>query len=160
MATPTPTSGAVLTVEDRLDIDAALAGFAAGIDENDPVTLGAVFTADATLDFGPAARAMGIDFPVLDGRQGIVDGVAVSVGPMDTVHLATNLRVLHAEGDGVRVTALVNAIHHPAGVRDRHCTMHNRYDMTFVRSDGVWRMSRLVIENRLWSGDPQVMLGA
>ena len=49
MATPTPTStsGAVLTVEDRLDIDAALAGFAAGIDENDPVTLGAVFTAGA-----------------------------------------------------------------------------------------------------------------
>ena len=75
-------------------------------------------------------------------------------------HTVTNLRVLHAEGDGVRVTALVNAIHHPAGVRDRHCTMHNRYDMTFVRSDGAWRMSRLVIENRLWSGDPQVMLGA
>ena len=42
MATPTPTSGAVLTAEDRLDIDAALANFAAGIDENDPVTLGAV----------------------------------------------------------------------------------------------------------------------
>ena len=93
MATPTPTSapipGAVLTVEDRLDIDAVLADFAAGIDENDPATLGAVFTADATLDFGPAARATGIDFPVLDGRQGIVDGVAVSVGPMDTVHIAT-----------------------------------------------------------------------
>jgi hypothetical protein len=38
--------------------------------------------------------------------------------------------------------------------------MHNRYGMTFVRADGTWRMSRLVIENRLWSGDPQVMLGA
>ncbi len=30
----------------------------------------------ATLDYGPAARAMVIDFPVLEGRQGILDGVA------------------------------------------------------------------------------------
>ncbi|GAA4937017.1 SnoaL-like protein [Actinomycetospora succinea] len=157
MATPISLD---LTADDRLAIEAALADFAAGIDENDPMILGPVFTADATLDFGPAARAMGIDFPVLEGRQGILDGVAASVGPMDTLHLATNVRVLHAEGDGLRVTASVNAIHHPRGVRDRHCTMHNRYDMTFVRSDAAWRMSRLVIENRFWSGDPQVMLGA
>ncbi|NMO88370.1 nuclear transport factor 2 family protein [Actinomycetospora sp. TBRC 11914] len=158
MATPTPT--AVLTAEDRLDLADTLAGFAAGIDERDPTTLGAVFTDDATLDFGPAARAMGIDFPVLEGRQGILDGVAASVGPMDTLHTASNVRVLHADGDGVRVTALVHAIHHPPGVRDRHCTMHNRYDMTFVQTDAGWQMSRLVIENRFWSGDAQVMLGA
>jgi hypothetical protein len=160
MSTPGPISSALLTVEDRLDIDVALANFAAGIDENDPVLLGSVFTTDATLDFGPAARAMGIDFPVLEGRQGIVDGVAASVGPMDTVHMATNVRVLDADGDGFRVAALVNAIHHPPGDRTRHCTMHNRYDMTFVRPDGAWRMSRLVIENRSWVGDPGVMLGA
>jgi hypothetical protein len=157
MATPLPTRA--LTADDRLDIAAALADFAAGIDEHDPAILGPVFTDDATLDFGPAARAMGIDFPVLEGRQGILDGVAASVGPMDTLHRVTNVRVLHAEADGFRVTALVQAIHHPPGVRDRHCTMHNRYDMTFVRSEGAWRTARLVIDNRFWSGDPQVMLG-
>jgi hypothetical protein len=59
MASSTPTLGNVLTAEDRLDIEDALARFAAGIDENDPTTLGSVFTTDA-LDFGPAARAMGI----------------------------------------------------------------------------------------------------
>ena len=160
MASPTRTSSATLTTADRLDIQAALAGFAAGIDENDAATLGSVFTADATLDFGPAARAMGIDFPILAGRQGILDGVAMSVGPMDTLHSATNIRVLDGDGDGVRVTAIVNAIHHPAGDRERHCSMHNRYDMTFVHTPEGWQMSRLVIENRFWSGDPQVMLGA
>jgi hypothetical protein len=154
------TSTTVLTAEDRLDIEAVLACFAAGIDENDPTILGPVFTTDATLDFGPAARAMGIDFPVLEGRQGILDGVAMSVGPMDTLHSATNVRVLGGGGDGVRATAVVNAIHHPAGVRERHCTMHNRYDMTYVRTEAGWQMSRLVIENRFWDGDPQVMLGA
>ncbi len=160
MSTRNPTADTVLTTEDRLDIAAAISGFAAGIDENDPAVLGSVFAPDATLDFGPAARAMGIDFPVLTGRRGIVEGVAMSVGPMDTLHTATNVRVLGSDDDGVRVTAIVQAIHHPPGVRDRHCTMHNRYDMTFVLRDAAWQMSRLVIENRFWSGDPQVMLGA
>jgi hypothetical protein len=145
---PTATTGTALTAEDRLDIAAAISGFAAGIDERDPALLGSVFTTDATLDFGPAARAMGIDFPVLVGRQGILDGVAVSVGPMDTLHSATNVRVLGPDGDGLGVTAVVHAVHHPAGDPDRHCSMHNRYDMTFVRSGACWQMSRLVIENR------------
>lgn len=160
MTSSTTTPGATLTADDRLDIAEAVAGFAAGIDENDQALLGSVFTADATLDFGPAARAMGIDFPVLQGRQGILDGVAASVGPMDTLHRATNVRTLGPDGDDVRVTALVQAIHHPAGARDRHCTMHNRYDMSFRRTAEGWQMARLVIENRFWSGDPQVMLGA
>jgi hypothetical protein len=82
------------------------------------------------------------------GHPGL-GGVAMSVGPVDTLHSATN----------VRVAATVHAIHHPAGVRDRHCSMHNRYGMTFVRTAAGWRMSRLVIENRFWTGDPQVMLG-
>lgn len=155
----TPTLGNVLTADDRLDIADALTRFAAGIDENDPATLGSAFTTDATLDFGPAARAMGIDFPVLEGRQGILDGVAISVGPMDTLHSATNVRVLDGDSGTVRVTAIVHAIHHPAGVRDRHCSMHNRYDMSVVRTAAGWQMSRLVIENRFWTGDPQVMLG-
>jgi hypothetical protein len=158
--TSTPTSAGPLTAEDRLDIAAALAAFATGIDEDDPATLGPVFTADATLDFGPAARAMGIDFPVLEGRQGILDGVAVSVGPMDTLHSVTNVRVLDGDAAGVRATAVVHAIHHPAGIRDRHCSMHNRYDMAFERTTSGWQVARLVIENRFWSGDPQVMLGA
>jgi hypothetical protein len=54
---------------------------------------------------------MGIDVPVLDGRQGIVDGFAVSVGPMDTVHIATNLRVLYAEGDGARAPGSCRSAH-------------------------------------------------
>ena len=42
------TSTTVLTAEDRLDMGAVLACFAAGIDENDPSILGPVFTTDAT----------------------------------------------------------------------------------------------------------------
>jgi hypothetical protein len=38
--------------------------------------------------------------------------------------------------------------------------MHNRYDMSFARTTVGWQMSRLVIENRFWTGDPQVMLGS
>jgi hypothetical protein len=30
----------------------------------------------------------------------------------------------------------------------------------FERTTTGWQMARLVIENRFWSGDPQVMLGA
>jgi SnoaL-like domain len=159
MTGSTPTLGSVLTAEDRLDIEDALARFAAGIDENDPTTLGSVFTADATLDFSPGGSRHGHRLPCTRRPPRHPRRRRDERRPMDTLHSATNVRVLEGDENAVRVAAIVNAIHHPAGVRDRHCSMHNRYDMSFVRTTAGWRMSRLVIENRFWTGDPQVVLG-
>ena len=71
---------------------------------------------------------------------------------MDTLHSATDVRVL----DGDR-----NAVRHgrrqrhppPAGDRDGHCSTHNRWAMSIERTASGWQMSRLVIENRFWTGD-------
>lgn len=148
----------VLTVADRLDIVDALYRLGGGIDANDPALLGSAVTADAVVDFGPAARAMGIDFPVLNGRTALVSAITASVGLLDTTHTVSNPRVL-ADGSGVRLTAIVEAAHFIPGDHARRCIMKNRYTADVAREDGVWRLARLTVDCAWYDGNPSVLLG-
>jgi len=61
----------------------ALYRFAAGIDFNDADLLTSAFAENAVADFTPSATKLGIEFPVLEGRESIVR-VTNSVAQLDT----------------------------------------------------------------------------
>ncbi len=116
------------------------------------------FTEDAVLDFRPAAKACGLDVPLMEGRSMITGIIMNPATLIDTTHVVTNARV-EVTGDEARLTALVEAQHLPRDDHSRHALLKNFYDVDAVRSDGLWRMRRLTIENIWFTGDPQVVTG-
>ena len=78
------TIATTLDTANRFDIADALYRLGAGIDENSAELLESAVTADALIDFGLAARSMGIDGPVLMGRDAIVSTLTAAVGLLDT----------------------------------------------------------------------------
>ncbi len=116
------------------------------------------FTDDAVLDFRPAAKACGLDVPLMVGRAMITDIIMNPATLIDTTHVVTNARVQVTE-DAARLTALVEAQHLPRGDHSRHALLKNYYDVDAVLVDGLWRMSRVEIENVWFTGDPQVIGG-
>ena len=145
--------------EDRLDIADALYRLGVGIDAADEALLASAFTADAVADFGPAARSMGVDFPVLTGQAAIASTLAATVGQLDTTHAVSNPRAT-ADGDGrVILRALVEAAHVPPGDHARRCVMHNRYVAEMRRAGNAWRIARLGVTCAGFEGDPRVLLG-
>src|SRR5204862_3981385 len=71
---------------DRYEIADALHRFAFGLDHGDADSLASTLMEDCVLDFRPAARKLGLDFPKLTGRQAIVDALIPLLGPLDTSH--------------------------------------------------------------------------
>ena len=69
---------------DRYEIVDTLHRYAFGLDHGDADSLASAFTEDCLLDFRPAGRKLGIDFPRLTGRQAIVDALLPLLGPLDT----------------------------------------------------------------------------
>lgn len=147
-----------LSTDDRLDIVNALYVLGAGIDENSAPLLESAFTSDALVDFGPAGRAMGIDFPALTGREAIVSTLTSTVGLLDTTHTVTNPRI-QLEGDRVILKAIVEAQHLPPGDHSRKCLMKNRYTAEVRRDQGTWRVAWLEVQNAWFEGEPNVLLG-
>jgi hypothetical protein len=149
---------AALSADDRLDIVDALHRLAAGTDENSAESLEAAVAADAVVDFGPAARAMGIDFPVLTGRDAVVSTLAATVGLLDTTHVVSNPRIEDGAGR-VLLKAFVEAAHFPPSDRSRRCVMKNRYTAEVRREGGRWRLAAVAVRCAWFDGDPAVLLG-
>lgn len=147
-----------LTTADRLAIADALYRLGAGIDENSAELLESAVTADAAIDFGPAARTMGIDFPVLTGRDAIVSTLTATVGLLDTTHVVTNPRFL-VEGNRVVLKAIVEAAHFPPNDHSRRCVMKNRYTAEMRQEGGLRRIATLDVQCAWFDGDPAVLLG-
>ena len=116
------------------------------------------FTEDAVLDFRPAAKACGLEVPLMVGRPMITEVIMNPATLIDTTHVVTNPRV-EVTGDAARLTALVEAQHLPRGDHSRHALLKNLYDVEAVRHDGLWRMRRVDIENVWFTGDPSVIVG-
>ena len=57
---------------DRYEIADALHRFAFGLDHGDADSPASTLTEDCVLDFRPAGKKLGLDFPKLTGRQAIV----------------------------------------------------------------------------------------
>lgn len=144
------------TAADKLAVVEALYRFAAGIDLRDNVLLASAFAVDAVSDFRPAAAKAGFEYPVVEGRDTIVNALSTSLGGLDTTHSVSNPRVSF-DGDKAHLEALVEAQHVPSSDPAQHYLMKNRYDVDLIRQDDLWVIQRVTIDNVWRSGDLAVL---
>lgn len=141
---------------DKLAVVETLYRFAAGIDLRDRDLLASAFAEDAVSDFRPAAAKAGFEYPVLEGRETIIEALSTSLRSLDTTHSVSNPRV-RVDGDVAHLEAMVEAQHVPSHDHTRHYLMKNRYDLELVRAGRSWVIQRVTIDN-VWSdGDPSVL---
>ena len=145
---------------DRYEIGDALHRFAFGIDHGDADSLVSALTEDCVLDFRPAGKKLGLDFPKLDGRKGIIDALIPLLGPLDTSHTASNLQI-EISHDSATLYGYVLAQHFMPreGPRPRteNALLMNRYDCELVRDGQKWRFRKMVIDNAWAEGNPEIL---
>jgi hypothetical protein len=138
--------------------------WAKALDEGDAAILDHLLTDDVVVDLTPATTKIGLDFPVLTGKDVVIPNMIGAVGPLDTMHMVSNVTYRTAD-DGWVIEAYALAQHFLPGegpdvTKTRHAFMGNTW--TFhVRSttDGP-RVSRFVMDCRWMEGDPWVLLAA
>ena len=143
---------------DQLAVAQALYQYAAGIDLRDSALLASALTHDAVSDFGLAAAKVGFEYPVLQGRDSIVQALMTSLSPFDTTHSVNNPRVA-IDGDKAVLDALVEAQHVLKTDHARHYLMKNRYDVWLVKQEETWLIQHIIVDNVWRAGDPSVMAG-
>jgi hypothetical protein len=146
---------------DRTEIADALYRYAAGLDLGDADLLSSAFTEDVIFDFTSAASKIGIQFPVLSSRDVVVQTLIAVLGPLDTSHSLSNLRMT-ISGETAALKAYVLAQHFSPGEgprpdSSRHALLMGRYDADLVRDAEMWRISRLTIDTIWFEGDPTVV---
>jgi len=141
---------------DKLAVIDALYRFAAGIDLRDNDLLSSSLAKDAISDFGPAGKKVGVEFPILQGRENIVAMLTSALSNIDTTHSVTNPRV-SLNGDQAVLDALVEAQHLPSDDHTRHFLMKNRYDVELIKQDQAWVIQRYTVDNVWRTGDPTVL---
>src|SRR2546423_2359755 len=95
---------------DRYEIADALHRYALGLDHGDADSLASTLTEDCVFDFRPAGKKLHLDFPLVTGRQAILDSVLPLIGPLDTSHTATNLQI-ETSDDSATLSAYVMSQH-------------------------------------------------
>ncbi|WP_310726157.1 nuclear transport factor 2 family protein [Streptomyces sp. N2A] len=159
-AQPGATPPRVAELRDRAEIADALYRFALGQDLKDEDLFASAFTADAELDFRPAAARWGGKPPVMSGRDTIVSTIlAMFTGRVNTTHQVTNVRI-SIDGDTARLTALVEAQHLLIDAPDTHALLKNPYTVDLIRDGSRWLIRRMHIENTWLTGDPLAIFGA
>jgi hypothetical protein len=145
---------------DRYEIADALHRFAFGLDHGDADSLASALTEDCVLDFRPAGKKLGLDFPKLTGRQAIVDALIPLLGPLDTSHTVNNLQIEIGE-DSATLYCYVLAQHFMPrqGCRpgSENALLMNRYDCELVRDGEKWRCKRMTIDNVWAQGNPEIL---
>jgi len=157
------TSATLANLIDRAAITDTLHRYAAGLDLNDADLLASSLTEDAVVDLGPAMRRIGYDFPPLAPRNTVVTTLIGAVGPLDSSHSISNVRIT-LEGDSATVLAYAQAQHFKPGsgsdpAVSRHALMMNRYTASMVRDGEQWRIRHLDIANAWFEGDVLMLLG-
>jgi ketosteroid isomerase-like protein len=150
---------AVGDLQDRLDVIDTLYRFAAGLDEKDAELFASVWAEDAVHDFSAGARALGMEFAPVVGRDAIVSTFIAALEPHTTSHFVTNPRVT-VDGDTAKAYTLTQATHLTRPDHDKRITAINHYEVDLERQDGRWVITRLVINNVWWTGDVSVLTGA
>jgi hypothetical protein len=145
---------------DRYEIADAMHRYAFGLDHGDADSLASAFMEDCALDFRPAGRKLGIDFPQLTGRQAVVDTLIPFLGPLDTTHTASNLQI-EINGDTASLHAYMMSHHFMPREGSRrgseNALLMNRYDCELVRDGQKWRFKRITIDNAWMQGDPEIL---
>ena len=149
----------VRELQDRTEIVDALYRFALGQDRKDAELFASAFSADAELDFRPAAASWGATPPPMHGRDTIVNTIlALFDGRVDTTHQITNPRVA-LDGDTAQLTALVEAQHLLSADHATYALLKNPYVVELVRDGRRWLIHRMRIENAWYRGDPVAIFG-
>ena len=145
---------------DHYEIADALHRFAFGLDHGDTDSLASALTEDCLLDFRPAGRKLGLDFPKLTGRQAIVDALVPLLGPLDTSHTVSNLQI-EVNEDSATLYGYVMAQHFMPRQGPRpgseNALLMNRYDCELTRDGQKWRFTRMVIDNAWAQGNPEIL---
>jgi hypothetical protein len=145
---------------DRYEIADALHRFAFGLDHGDADSLSSALTEDCVVDFRPAGKKLGIDFPKLSGRQAILDAIIPLLGPLDTSHTASNLQIEIGE-DSATLYCYVMAQHFMPREGSRpgaeNALLMNRYDCELVRDGQKWRFRKMTIDNAWAQGNPEIL---
>jgi hypothetical protein len=146
-------------LRDRTEVIDALYRFGLGQDLHDRELFASAFSADAELDFRPAAAKAGIESDLMAGRDTIVDTIfGLFADRVDTTHVVTNPRV-QVDGDTARLTAIVEAQHLLKADHTRHALLKNLFDTELVRDGARWTMRRIRIDNVWYTGEPKVIFG-
>ena len=145
---------------DRYEIADALHRFCFGLDHGDADSLASAFTEDCVFDFRPAGKKLQLDFPVMTGREAILDSVLPLIGPLDTSHTASNLQI-EISDDSATLSAYVMSQHFMPREGARrgadHALLMNRYDCDVVREGQKWRLKRITVSNAWAQGDPEIL---
>ncbi|APB00205.1 nuclear transport factor 2 family protein [Nocardia seriolae] len=160
LATPANDAAAVAAeLRDRAEITDALYRFALGQDRKDAALFASAFTADAELDFRPAAARWGGEPPVMGGRDAIVSAIlAMFTGRVETTHQVTNPRIA-VDGDTARMSALIEAQHLLIDDHGTFALLKNPYELELVRDGERWLIHRMRIENTWYLGEPKAIFG-
>jgi len=147
-------------VFDRHEIADTLHRYAFGLDHGDADSLASTLTEDCILDFRPAGKKLGLEFPKLTGRQAIVNSLLPLLGPLDTSHTVSNLQI-EISGDSATLYAYVMAQHFMPREGSRpgseNALLMNRYDCELVRDGEKWRFKRVIIDNAWAQGNPEIL---
>jgi hypothetical protein len=145
---------------DRYEIADALHRYCFGLDHGDADSLASALTEDCALDFRPAGKRLNLDFPLINGRQAILESVLPLIGPLDTSHSATNLQI-EISDDSATLTAFVMAQHfmprEGAKRGSENALLMNRYDCDLIRDGQKWRLKSITISNAWAQGDPEIL---
>ncbi|MHA3703408.1 nuclear transport factor 2 family protein [Jatrophihabitans sp. YIM 134969] len=138
--------------------------WARALDTGDAALLTDLLTDDVVVDLTAATTRIGLDFPVLSGRDTVVPSMIGAVGPLDTMHLVGNVAV-ERDGDGFVVTAYALAQHFlpgegPRSERTRHALMGNRWTFRVRHGADGLRVARFEMDCLWFEGDPTVLLAA
>lgn len=143
--------------QDRAAIVDALYRFGAGMDQRDRALFESAFSPAASLDLSGAARRLGFELPVIQGREAITEAIMAEVSRVDTTHTITNPRITGYDGRRARLSALVEAQNLPRGDHSRHLLLKNIYTVDLTKQDEDWTIDALLIENLWLDGDPEVL---
>jgi SnoaL-like domain len=145
---------------DRYEIADTLHRYAFGLDHGDADSLASAFTEDCVLDFRPAGKKLGIEFPRLAGRQPSWTLFFRFSVRLDTSHTASNLQI-EISGDSATLYAYVMSQHFMPRQGSRpgseNALLMNRYNCELVRDGQKWRFKRVTIDNAWAQGNPEIL---
>jgi ketosteroid isomerase-like protein len=125
---------------DRQEIADLIHAYCFHFDNNEPDAVAALFTDDATVDYGPEA-------PTIVGSDAIATTIAVGLEKTfaATSHHVSNIQIVFEGPAEVRSVTYLYAWHrYVDGSPDGE--LWGRYRHRFVRTDAGWRISELRLE--------------
>jgi ketosteroid isomerase-like protein len=133
-------AAAVSELLDRQAITDLIHAYCYHFDRNEPAEVAALFTPDATVDYGPeAATIVGADAIAATISIGLEQTFAA------TSHHVSNIQITLEGGDRARSVTYLYAWHrYVDGSPDGE--LWGRYLHRFVRTDAGWRIAELVLQ--------------